>query len=122
MIYGWNGRLQAAIDAGAPFKINYKDGLLESDCYAVVKGAPHTDNAIKFVKEISQPEYIKDLPKYIAYGGANLKAYAGYDEKTLSRLTSSPENTKLQYPANVDFWGKNGTALSEAFDSMLLSK
>ncbi|NTF72682.1 ABC transporter substrate-binding protein [Rhizobium rhizogenes] len=122
MIYGFNGRLQAAIDAGAPFKINYKDGLLENDCYAVVKGAPHTDNAIKFVKEISKPEYVKDFPKYIAYGGANLKAYATYDEKTLSRLTSSPQNAKLQYPANVDFWGKNGTALSEQFDNMLLAK
>ncbi|WP_082928167.1 ABC transporter substrate-binding protein [Rhizobium bangladeshense] len=122
MIYGWNGRLQAAIDDGAPFKINFQDGLLESDCFAVVKGGPNTDNAIKFVKEISKPEYVKDLPKYIAYGGANLKAYADYDEKTLSRLTSSPEHTKVQYPANVDFWGKNGTALSEAFDSMLLAK
>uniref|UniRef100_UPI003F49711E ABC transporter substrate-binding protein n=1 Tax=Ensifer adhaerens TaxID=106592 RepID=UPI003F49711E len=122
MIYGWNGRLQAAIDDGAPFKINFKDGLLESDCYAVVNGGPHTDNAIKFIKEISKPEYIKDLPKYIPYGGANLKAYAQYDEKTLSRLTSSPENAKQQYPANVDFWGKNGTTLSEAFDNMLLSK
>ncbi|MCM2444994.1 ABC transporter substrate-binding protein [Rahnella sp. CG8] len=122
MIYGWNGRLQAAIDDGAPFKINYKDGLLDSDCYAVVKGAPHTNNAIRFIKEISKPEYIKNLPKYMAYGGANLKAYAQYDEKTLSRLASSPENAKQQYPTNVDFWGKNGTTLSEAFDNMILSK
>ena len=121
LIYGWNGRVQAAIDAGAPFKINWTDGLIETDCFAVVKGGPHTQNAIKFVKEISKAEYAKDLPKYIAYGSANLKAYAGYDEKTLSRLTASPNNVIKQYPANVDFWGQNGTKLSEEFDHMLLS-
>lgn len=119
MIYGWNGRIVAAIDAGAPFKINYKDGLLDVDCYAVLKGAPHTENAIKFIAEITKPEYVKDLPKYVAYGSPNLKASASYDEATLARLTSSPENVKDQYMTDFDFWGEHGTALSEAFDLML---
>jgi len=120
LIYSWNGRVMAAIDAGAPYKIVYKDGLLDNDCYAIVKGSPHPENAITFLKEISKAEYVKDYPKYIAYGGANLKAYEGYDEATLARLTSSPENVAQQYPTNVDFWGKNGTILSEEFDEMLL--
>lgn len=121
-IYGWNGRISAAIDAGAKFKIVYKDGILDNDCYAVVKGAPHTQNAIKFIKEISKEQYAKDLPKFIGYGSANKKAYAGYDEKTMSRLTSSPKNAAEQFSTNVDFWGAKGTTLSEAFDGMLLSK
>ncbi|NKM06450.1 extracellular solute-binding protein [Rhizobium leguminosarum bv. viciae] len=121
MIYGWNGRIIAAIDAGAPFKINYKDSLLDIDCYAVLKGAPNVDNAIKFVKEISKAEYVKDLPKYIAYGSPNLKANASYDEKTLDRLTTSPQNAAEAYTTDFDFWGKYGTTLSEAFDHMLAS-
>ncbi|RVB80589.1 MULTISPECIES: ABC transporter substrate-binding protein [unclassified Mesorhizobium] len=121
MAYGWNGRIIAAMDAGAPFKINYKDGLLDIDCYAVLKGAPHVDNAIKFVSEISKAEYVKDLPKYIAYGSPNLKANPSYDETTLDRLTTSPQNVKEQYTTDFDFWGKYGTTLSEAFDHMLAS-
>jgi putative spermidine/putrescine transport system substrate-binding protein len=121
MIYGWNGRVIAAIDAGAPFKVTYKDGLVDVDCYAVLKGAPHLETAIKFLKEISKPDYVKDLPKYIAYGGANLKAYTGYDEATMARLTSAPKNVAQQYTTDFDFWGQYGTKLSEAFDHMLAS-
>lgn len=121
LAYAWNGRVIAAIDAGAPFKINYKDGLLDVDCYAVLKGAPHVDNAIKFVSEISKAEYVKDLPKYVAYGSPNLLANESYDEATLARLTTSPENVKDQYTTDFDFWGQYGTTLSEAFDHMLAS-
>lgn len=122
LIYSWNGRIQAAIDDGAPFKIVYQDGLLESDCFAIVNGGPNTDNAVRFLQEISKAEYVKDLPNYVAYGGANLTAYADYDEETISRLTSSPDNVANQYPADVDFWGANGTMLSEEFDTMLLTR
>lgn len=122
MIYGWAGRILAAIDDGAPFKVIYKDGLLDNDCYAIVKGAPHRANAIKFIKEISKTKYARDLPKFGNYGSPNLKAYAGYDRATLSRLALSPENAAQQYRANVDFWGTNGTTLSEGFDYMLLSQ
>lgn len=119
--YGWDGRIITAMDAGAPVKPVYQDGIIQSDGWAVLKGGPHTDNAIKFVKEISKAEYVKDLPKYVAYGGANLLAYDGYDEKTLSRLTSSPKNVDGQLPLGVEFWNENGAELSERFDTMLLS-
>lgn len=122
LIYAWNGRIQAAIDGGAKYKYTFNDGGLQTDCHAVVKGAPHLENAFKFLKEANKPEYTKDLPKYITYGSANLKAYAGYDEATLARLASSPQNVAKQYVVDVDFWDKYGTELSEAFDNMLLSK
>jgi len=121
LMYGWNGRAQAAIDAGARYKLSFNDGLLNVDCYAIVNGAPHTENALKFLKEVTKPEYQKDLPLYIAYGSANLRAYEGYDEATLARLASSPQNVTSQYPADVEFWTKYGAELSEQFDAMLLS-
>ncbi|MER8372317.1 ABC transporter substrate-binding protein [Mesorhizobium sp. M1406] len=121
LMYGWNGRAQAAIDAGAPYKLSFNDALLNVDCYAIVNGAPNAENALKFLKEVAKPEYQKDLPKYIAYGSANLKAYVGYDEATLARLASSPQNLTNQYPADVEFWTEHGAELSEQFDAMLLS-
>jgi putative spermidine/putrescine transport system substrate-binding protein len=120
LAYGWDGRINAAIDAGAPWKIVYQDGILNVDCYAILKGSPHPANALKFLKEISKPEYSKDMVKYVAYGPADLRAYDGMDEKTLSKLTMAPKNLVGQYPQDSDFWGANGTKLSEAFDSMLL--
>lgn len=122
LAYGWDGRIISAIDAGAPFKVVYQDGILNVDCYAVIKGGPHTENAIKFLKEISKAEYVKDVVKYVAYGGANKRAYDDYDAETLSRLTSAPDNLAGQFPTDVDYWGENGTTLSEAFDVMLLTQ
>lgn len=122
LMYGYNGRIQAAIDAGAKYRINFNDGRIENDCYAIVKGAPNTANALKFLREVVKPQYMKDLPKYIAYGSANLKSYATFDEATLARLASSPKNVVNQYTADIDFWYRNGPELSEAFDEMLLSK
>ncbi|TIV75358.1 MAG: hypothetical protein E5V79_01355 [Mesorhizobium sp.] len=60
------------------------------------------------------------MVKYVAYGPADLRAYEGMDEKVLSKLTLAPKNLVGQYPQDVEFWGTNGTKLSEGFDSMLL--
>ncbi|WFP65615.1 MULTISPECIES: ABC transporter substrate-binding protein [unclassified Mesorhizobium] len=120
LAYGLDGRINAAIDAGAPWKIVYQDGLLSVDCYAILKGSPHPENALKFLKEILKPQYTKDMVKYVAYGPADLTAYDGMDPKVLSRLTLAPKNLVGQYPQDVDFWGKSGAKLSEAFDAMLV--
>lgn len=118
--YGWDGRIVAAADAGAPVKPVYEDGILAADCYGILKGAPHMDTALEFLREISKAEYTKDLVLYFPYGSANLDAYHDYDEATLARLTSSPKNVAGQFPQDVAFWGKNNAALGERFDEMLL--
>lgn len=121
LIYAWNGRIQAAIDNGAPYEINFNQGRIENDCYGVLKGAPNIENAYEFLKEALKPEYTKNLPKYVAFGPANLKAYQEYDKATLSRLSASPQNVSKQYVADNEFWIQYGAELSEAFDTMLLT-
>jgi putative spermidine/putrescine transport system substrate-binding protein len=121
LIYAWNGRIQDAIRRGAPYKINFNQGRIENDCYGILKGAPHTEKAVKFLREALKPEYTKNLPKYVDYGSADMTTYADYDEATLSRLSASPQNLAKQYSADIDFWIQYGTELSEAFDTMLLT-
>ena len=118
--YGWDGRIVAAKEAGAPVQPVYQDGILAADCYGLLRDSPNPDNAIKFLKEISKAQYTKDLVLYFPYGSANLDAYNDYDEATLARLTSSPENVAGQFPQGAQFWGKNNAALGERFDEMLL--
>lgn len=118
--YGWDGRIIAAKEAGAHVQPVYQDGILAADCYGILRGAPHVDNAIAFLKEISKAEYVKDLVNYFPYGGANLDAYKDYDEETLATLTSSPQNVAGQFPQGVAFWGENNAMLGERFDEMLL--
>ena len=118
--YGWDGRIVAAREAGAPVDAQYQDGILAADCYGLLTGSPNPENAIVFLKEISKAEYAKDIPLYFPYGSPNLDAYADYDEATLAKLTSSPANVAGQFAQGVDFWGPRNADLSERFDEMLL--
>ena len=60
--------------------------------------APNKDLAMKFLAEISKPQYQAEFTKYITYGPTNKKAYelgtieAGYAK----RLPSHPDNAARQ--------------------------
>ncbi|MFI4987901.1 MAG: ABC transporter substrate-binding protein, partial [Alphaproteobacteria bacterium] len=77
MITGWNGRFDVAAKDGAKVAYTFNQALLDYDCYAVPKGAPHAALAMKFLNEISKPQYQADFTKYITYGPTNKKAYDG---------------------------------------------
>lgn len=118
--YGWDGRIVAAKEAGAPVQPVYQDGILAADCYGLLKNSPNPERAIEYLTEISKAEYTKDLVLYFPYGSANLDAYNDYDADTLARLTSSPDNVSGQFPQGFAFWGANNARLGERFDEMLL--
>ena len=75
MITGWNGRFDVAAKDGAKVAYTFNQALLDYDCYAIAKGAPNKDLAMKFLAEISKPQYQAEFTKYITYGPTNKKAY-----------------------------------------------
>ena len=75
MITGWNGRFDVVAKDGGKVAYTFNQGLLDYDCYAVAKGAPHKELAMKFLAEISKPQYQAEFTKYITYGPTNKKAY-----------------------------------------------
>lgn len=123
MILTWGGCAQGAIDDGANFAYTFNDGQLGTSGYAVVKGSPHRDAAMRFLKEMSKPEYQKDLPNTFATAPANLKAYAlaNYSPEKLATMASAPQNVAVQYAADPIFWGKYGAWVSEAYNKVRLS-
>jgi putative spermidine/putrescine transport system substrate-binding protein len=124
MILTWGGRVQGAIKDGADFGLTFNDGQLGTDGYAVVKGAPHRDVAMRFLTELSKAEYQKDLPNTFATAPANLKAYAlaGYPPEKMATMASAPENVAVQYAVDPAFWAKYGAWASEAYDKVRLTK
>ena len=121
MITGWNGRFDVAAKDGAKVAYTFNQGLLDYDCFAVPKSAPNKDLAMKFLAEISKPQYQAEFTKYITYGPTNKKAYdlgtieAGYAKQ----LPSHPDNAAKQLPINLDWYIKNEAAASEAYQNML---
>jgi len=121
MTTGWNGRFDNAIKDGAQTAYTFNQALLDYDCFAIPKGAPNKDLAMKFLAEISKAEYQANLPKYITYGPTNKKAYelGTIDETVAKMLPSHPDNAAMQLPIDIEWYGKFETAASEAYQDML---
>ena len=121
MITGWNGRFDVAAKDGAKVAYTFNQGLLDYDCFAVPKGAPHKDLAMKFLAEISKPQYQAEFTKYITYGPTNKKAYDGgaIDAAYAKTLPSHPDNARKQLPIDLDWYIKFEAQASAAYQNML---
>lgn len=121
MVTGWNGRFDIAAKDGAAVKYTFNQALLDYDCYAIAKGAPHKDLAMKFLAEISKPKYQAALTKYITYGPTNKLAYKGgaIDEAYAKKLPSYPANAAKQLPIDYEWYIKHEAEASAAYQDML---
>jgi len=121
MITGWNGRFDVVAKDGAKVAYTFNQALLDYDCFAVPKGAPNRELAMKFLAEISKPQYQAEFTKYITYGPTNKKAY---DIGTISpayakTLPSYPDNAAKQLPINLDWYIKFEEKASAQYQNML---
>ena len=121
MITGWNGRFDVIAKDGAKVAYTFNQALLDYDCYAIAKGAPNKDLAMKFLAEISKPQYQAEFTKYITYGPTNTKAYdiGAIDATYAKQLPSHPENAAKQLPIDLDWYIKSEAAASAAYQDML---
>lgn len=121
MTTGWNGRFDNAKKDGANVAYSFNQALLDYDCFAIPKGAPDKDAAMKFLAEISKPEYQANLPLYITYGPTNKAAYkiGKIDDATARALPSYPDNAAKQLPISLDWYSKWETIAAEKYQNML---
>jgi putative spermidine/putrescine transport system substrate-binding protein len=121
MITGWNGRFDVVAKDGAKVAYTFNQGLADYDCYAIAKGAPNKDLAMKFLAEISKPQYQAEFTKYITYGPTNKKAYdlGTIEAAYAKRLPSHPDNAGKQLTINLDWYIKFEEKASAAYQNML---
>ncbi len=121
MITGWNGRFDVAAKDGAKVAYTFNQGLADYDCYAIPKGAPNKALAMKFLSEISKPQYQAEFTKYITYGPTNKKAYEGsaIPAAYAKTLPSHPDNQAKQLPIDQAWYIKNGARAAALFQDML---
>lgn len=121
MITGWNGRFDVVKKDGGQVAYTFNQGLLDYDCFGIAKGAPNKDAAMKFLAEISKPQYQADFTKYITYGPTNTKAFelGVIDPNYAKQLPSYPENAKKQLTINLDWYIKFEEQASAAYQNML---
>lgn len=121
MISGWNARLQAAIDSGAPAEINWNQGLYSIEGWGLPKGGPKADAARKFVAFCTRPEQQALFTDDLSYGPTNLKAYDYIDPERAKVLTTAFENLSGMHLADAAWWQENRAEMTERFNIWLLT-
>ena len=106
---------------GEPMGISYEGGALTYEAWVVPKGAPHTDNAMKFINFALQPKPQAELTKYIAFGPTNSKATPLVDPKLRPLLSSDPDNVKKGFLLSGDWWGPNLDKVNEKWNEWRLA-
>ena len=121
MTTGWNGRFDNAKKDGAKVGYTLNQALLDYDCFAMPKGAPNKDMAMKFLNEISKAEYQANLPFHITYGPTNKKAYevTTAPKELIESLPSHPKNVAMMLPVSLDFYAKHRTEALELYMELM---
>ncbi len=121
MSSGWNGRFDNAKKDGAKVGYSFDQALLDYDCFAMPKGAPNKDVAMRFLAEISKAEYQANLPFHITYGPTNKKAYevTTAPKELIEALPSHPKNVPLMLPINLDWYAEHRSEALEMYMELI---
>ena len=121
MSTGWNGRFDNAKKDGAKVGYTFNQALLDYDCFAMPKGAPNKEVAMRFLAEVSKPQYQANLPFYITYGPTNRKAYemTKAPKELIESLPSHPKNVPLMLPVSLDWYAKHKNEALELYMGLM---
>ena len=121
MTTGWNGRFDNAKKDGATVGYTFNQALLDYDCFAMPKGAPNKDQAMKFLAEVSKAKYQANLPFHITYGPTNKEAYdvTTAPKELLEALPSHPDNVPKMLPVSLAWYAAHRTEALELYMELL---
>ena len=121
MSTGWNGRFDNAKKDGAKVGYTFNQALLDYDCFAMPKGAPNKEVAMRFLAEVSKPQYQANLPFYITYDPTNRKAYemTKAPKELIESLPSHPKNVPLMLPVSLDWYAKHKNEALELYMELM---
>ncbi len=117
MSSAYNGRVATAQKEGKNLKIVWDGGIYDFDAWAIVKGSPNKEQAMKFIAFASKAENQKVYAENIAYGPTNTKANLLIGKDVAANLPTSPANIKNQVGIDVNFWADYGEQLEQRFNA-----
>ncbi len=118
MTTGWNGRITAAVNDGANAKMSYDGGVVQFDCYAIPKGAPNKDRAMKALAALTSPAVQAALSNALPYGPTNRRAFDLIAPAKAAELPTSPDKMANQVIVDNAWYYKNTAAMQERFDRL----
>lgn len=121
MLASWNGRIQTAINDGAPVKIIWDGGMASYAGFGMLAGGPKVELMREFVEfscsAVQQAEYVKYAPD----GPCNPNAFKYIPEKVALNLPTNPIHADKMFTLNSRYWSEHTDKLTERFEAWLLS-
>lgn len=103
----WNGRIVATQARGVPVNVDWYQGMLDSDAWAVLRGTPNKVNAMKFTAFMTLPISQARQALLIDYGFVNSKAINYIPESRLAVLPTGPNQLRQQFRFGAAWWAEN---------------
>jgi len=117
----WNGRVQAAIDDGAPVKIVWNEHIWSPEGWTILKGTPKADMCREFIKFATDPARQAIYTKHLAYGPTHPDAYKSIPEDRAKILPTYPDHLKSRVRTDFEFWAKHKDKEVERFNAWVVS-
>jgi putative spermidine/putrescine transport system substrate-binding protein len=99
-----NGSLTNAIKDGAPIGMEWNQGLLYYDAWVIPKGAPHQENALRFIEFTLRPDVQSNFVQAYPIGAVNPEAYETIPEDIAADSAGAPENLAKQVQVDTAWW------------------
>lgn len=126
MTTAYNGRLfNAAVTEKKPFKIVWDAQVWDLDLWAIPKGAPNKEAALKFLAFSTDTQRLADQASWISYGPARQSSIALIGNHAESgvpmgpEMPTAPDNFKKALQNDFEFWADNLDQLNERFNAWL---
>lgn len=116
----WNARAQAALDAGAPVKLEWEGGFSLIEGWTIPKGNQKVDLGRRFIKFCMRADRQAAYTEFLAYGPTNPNAYKHIDPKRAKLLPTHPDNAKKLAAMDESFWGANHEKAEQRLAEWLL--
>lgn len=117
MTTAYNGRIDKAQTEGQPVDIAWEGQIYAIDSWAIISGTSNKDEAVEFIKYVSEPENMSRLQQHIAYGPTKEAAFESVPEEMAPRLPTAPDNLEGALLNSTEFWVDNQERLDRRFNA-----
>ncbi|WP_018149762.1 ABC transporter substrate-binding protein [Leeia oryzae] len=117
MSSAYNGRIAAASKEGKNLKVVWNQSIYDLDYWAIPKGTPNKDDALKFIAFASKAANQKVYSETIPYGPSNKKAIPLLSAAVAADLPTAPKNMQNALAMNTLFWADYGESLEQRFNA-----
>ncbi|MCX5839602.1 MAG: ABC transporter substrate-binding protein [Deltaproteobacteria bacterium] len=105
VVNSYSGRIDNLIAQGANLAIEYNQGNLIFEMFLIPKGTKNYDAAMKLIAFILRADRQAAMSNMYPNGATNKHAYKHLSPQKAKGLPTSPENMKIQFVRDNDYWG-----------------